>query len=859
MCLSKTHPTTHPPRTHRPIEQFCTCLSQLPGLTAFLPSPLPTPPRHLSGGLAAVMGSNGGTNMGNVQVKVHRGKTPGEMLKWHKRWLVVSGDGLELQLFKNDQEYTPKEVIRVSDVVSVMPGGDTDKKGSTLEITMRKDAKGAQGYSLKVRTQDERNHWLRAVREMREGVWRGADHSSRSNLKDAMDRWRHALSDLRGTDVRLVVDDASVYSLPSADVDRAISFLVEGAWFGPLDKLFRQLKSGGSHAHPVSRVVLVVSTATDASPASFDKVTETLLLRLHWTHEGGVPYLRSPDVASLLSLVVTEIWQLNAERTLVHQPSWKEAVGRLCDIVGKSVPVGLDWAPNIHEDTPDVRSYVHKWASAEYLDAVTNTIIQCFDQHLQAPYQELKTWVGAITLLFSRDDVISRAPPRVRIHRNTVRNDDTGNGPTKALLNAFNKCRGRVLEKYSPVLCEGPVPDLRAHLLHTLNHIHMAELMRTAERITVGFEKLKLNFVINWDSFLASLAHIEASSGARLRLAKELLTKYPARVQTVSKAVSEAEWGVLCGLMHTVSVAFVREGSEERTFLADGDLVDVCFIGLQDKPDGGHCVVMSFDVKDLGSFCRGLLASGEGAAAKRPQSLLRLARNCRSESSEASHSEGSSGSNEVMTAHPSRVLASQQSFRSLDSSSRHKQQTHTQFADDSTMMSYVLHLLVLRVDVPIGFLPVLRVTCCDTLGLRMHAPCPTPLTTTHCSCRDRDLPNEILAKLRQTPLDDEYPVSAQLLEDTIRALNEAFTKQRRALEPESKQSVIIHAVWCQGCFLCLLWCSLCTKSAIPSEPPTHICPPLHRPRHRFCRSRSCARSSSCSTLRRPGASLPTAR
>ena len=618
------------------------------------------------------MGSNGDyTNMGSVQVKIHRGKTPGEMLKWHKRWLVASADGHELQLYKNDQEYTPKEVVRVSHISNAV-SGDSDKKSSLLEITMRRDTKAAQGYTFKLRTQHVRDEWLRVIREMRDGVWKGHGHTlgtAKNGMKEALERWQVRLSGLRGGDLRVVIDDSSL----------SLHEHLESG-LTPVDKLFRELRNSGKQSHPISRVVLTTGD-THSAPASFERITETLLIRLRWIGDGEDRYVSGPEISFLLPLVVAEMWQLNAERMLLHQASWKDAVGRLCSIVGKTIPVVLEWASDIHEDTAEVRSYVQKWATGACLDEVSNMIVQCFDPQSPTPYPELSLWVGAVTLLFSKADVATRAPPRVRMHRNTNRHDEGAPGPPKSLIHAFNKCRRRG-DKYDTTLCEAFVQDLRGALSDTLSHIYMAELMRKAERITVGFDKLKLNFVINWESFLHAVAQLQALPNVRLKLAKELLSRYPARVQTVSKSLTEAEWGLLCGLMQKVSVAFVLEGSEERSFLAGGDLVDVCMICLH-----GESIVLMFDVKDLASYCRGLLAavsrSEVAMLAKRSHSML-TARHCISDSSEASYSEASSAS-DVVSTHPRHFA--DHSCGSLDDT-RHKSGP-TQYAEDNTFVAYV--------------------------------------------------------------------------------------------------------------------------------------------------------------------------
>ena len=725
----------------------------------------------------------GGDAGGYVHVKMHKAKTP-EMLKWHHRWLVANTEAAELQFFKNDQELIPKEVIPIPHVGRVTAGAGSDKAW-TLDILTKNKNSSYTGCSVKVPTQDGQDVWIRVIREMMDGSYKGPD--LRHRLRSAVERWRHTLSDITGGDVRLHIDEGSFNTLPSEEFEHVNAFILGGQWFEGVDAFFREVRRSGQAAQTatgmhvadsVSRVHLRLDPLAPHGHARYDKISETLYIRLAWANNGAHRTLHSPNADALLSLVST-MWQLSLDKHIAQDPGWKAAHARLRDLVGTPVPITMEWAPELQEDCTMLREYVGTWATEEYLDSITEAAAGCFDR--DPPYEELQTWVGGVSLLIEKTAVQGNKPPHVRIHRAPVRHDDdTGVELTKAMVTTFNKCRGVVTEHYSSLLCEAPMPDLKKEFSDALQHIYMAAMMRQAERITVGFDKMKLLFAINWDTFLATLNQLGVGPNPRLRLANQLLaTSYPARVQMLTKAMDEQEWCRLCSIVNRVSVAFSCDATEHRSFLRGHELVDLCVVG---KPEGqgGQSIVLSYSIKDLGSFCRGMLAvASQGETSPFLGNAMMHNPRLFDESSidsERGLDEETERSEEHAAAAKNTFAQSFRSVANTENNDSTYVRAHTQYANDSTIVLYVP---------PPPPTTHARFVLFWVVEQLPHQP-------TH---RDKDIPQEIQNILmKQNSEDDEaYPVSLSLLEETSTALNRAFAKEGR-IESDSKQHVIVHAV-----------------------------------------------------------------
>ncbi|KAJ9445037.1 Small COPII coat GTPase SAR1 [Diplonema papillatum] len=680
--------------------------------------------------------------MGQVYVKTGKGKTPGEMLRWHKRFLVAAHDVGELQLFKNDQALSPKEVIDIHQILNVEA---LDRnKAPYLVINI----KGGKQATVKVQSAEVRDAWLETINDMTLGC--SGSHEKGSNMRLVVEGWKAALSQRLGYEAKFFVDEASfTTAMPPAESQKCLAAIKEGLWFAALLQVSQELASGRHVAHVVNKVVLRKSKP--GSTSSFDKVTGGLVLRLTW--DANESCIRTPDPAAILRLVTANTWQKGLDASLEHSGDWIDGVQRLRHAVGKDVPIVLDWDDwdgSLQEDTPALRAYVSRWATGDYLDAAAAAISSGLHRDRvvssasngessatpMGPLAELPIWLGGLSLYISVGGVNSGEPPLIRLHRAMLKHDDEAgaSGLTRAAVSLYHKCKGSENLMHG-LLCEAPVDRLADEIADCVRHISMVALMRQAERITVGTDKAILHFAINWDSFLATLRQLGATSQVRLRLARALLGQYPGRVDSAVRSLGPSEWIALCAIVQKVSVGFVTSSSANKTSIDDqGTLTDICVVARQEKStSSGQCIVLSFDVKDFGSFCRGLLVMAlldTGSPVNfRKRSFTQMRQPARSESS----GNGSC---------------------SLASSSDAEDSPHPKLLQDST---------------PTG---------------------PTQYVQDDLS--DAQLPQAILAELENSEHNERYPISAALLRSTISALNKTFSDG--VIDPGDKLIIIQHAV-----------------------------------------------------------------
>ena len=650
-----------------------------------------------------------GGRMGAVLLK-KRGKNG-----WHQRYLVVSGG--ELQLYKNDQALSWKDKFPLSDVTWV--GKSDKKKYAYLSIAV----KGGMTYTLKMQDQDSRDTWMETIQSMQSGSGALTSNTGMQSIRTKLDEWRVLLSEATGTDIKVQFDEQSYAALSAAQARELSSAVCDTPWLMNIISVFKALESGGHIKQTVSRIVLRKQRNIEQPLASFNRITSVLVMRAKFDSDQVV---RLPDPQLLLSMLSIPVWQAGVEQSLAKDSHWGNATRRLRHSIrpeadAQSCPIILEWENTVTETTPGLKAFITKWLTPTLVDQITRAVVAAI-QHVEkngSKSPELSEWAGGISI-YSDGGVIEKGdPPSVRFYRMTL-------DPTKKpLVSVFNKCSGVPNDSTHSLLCHCDVRTLSKELVEVIQQVQMSRLIRQAERISVSAGSVKFHFIINWDTFILLFKNLGIGTGLRLKVMKTFLGIYPSRVDSVVKSLCESDWQAMSYSFKQIIVKFTTDDTKKCKIDGNGSLVDVCHVLRRSEKDVDSKsnvppLYIAFDITDLGSYCRGLLAGnqinhqsyGIGATTTRSRSRG-------SDSSDACLTDtGSDNSSNGLSATGSPVPAPAES--QLDVS---------QLA-------------------PIE----------DTLG-------------------DSQIPIRIQEELCSDPLNTIYPIASDTLRATITALNSAFSKQ----------------------------------------------------------------------------------
>eukprot|EP01060_Flectonema_neradi_P011555 TRINITY_DN1860_c3_g1_i1.p1 TRINITY_DN1860_c3_g1~~TRINITY_DN1860_c3_g1_i1.p1 ORF type:complete len:945 (+),score=150.64 TRINITY_DN1860_c3_g1_i1:124-2958(+) len=661
-----------------------------------------------------------GSRMGSVLLK-KRGKNG-----WHHRYLVVGGG--EVQLYKNDQDLSWKDRFHVSDVTSLSKSDK--KKYAYLSI----DVKGGVTYTLKMQDQDSRDNWMAIIQSMQNGSGAVTQSNGMHSLRSKLDECRTLISELTGTDIKIQFDEQSFATISAAQFRELSAAVCDSPWLKNLLSVFKELESGGHIQQTVSRIVLRKQRHDDQPLALFNRITCVLVLRARLDPEQGV---KLPGAQLLLSMLSIPVWQAGVEQTLAKDAQWNNATNRLRHAIRPAsdetnCPILLEWENTISEDNPGLKSYISKWIIPSLVDQISRAVKAAIN-HVEKGSNsetctELSQWVGGISIYTDRKSIATgNSPPSVKFYRTAL------DPLKKSVVSVFNKCSGVPNDSNHSLLCHCEVKNLAKELVEVIQQVQMTRLIRQAERISVTAGPVNFHFIINWDTFIMLFKNIGAGAGLRLKVMKTFLGIYPSRVDSVVKSLSEADWMVMSQFKQVI-VKFTTDETKKCKIDGTGSLIDICHVLRRTETDGNATkagkvspLYIAFDVADLGSYCRGLIAAG-----------IKLQN----------------------MSHPSYGIAGNAATRSRSRGS-----------DSSDCLSNTGSEL-----------------SSENVHSGGGSPVPTPATSHHldvsqlapiedANIPDSLIPTRIQQELQSDPLNSIYPIPIVTLRATITALNSAFSKQ----------------------------------------------------------------------------------
>eukprot|EP01059_Diplonema_ambulator_P002928 TRINITY_DN1255_c0_g1_i4.p1 TRINITY_DN1255_c0_g1~~TRINITY_DN1255_c0_g1_i4.p1 ORF type:complete len:942 (+),score=273.64 TRINITY_DN1255_c0_g1_i4:269-2827(+) len=590
--------------------------------------------------------------------------------------------------------------------------------------------KGGRSFTLKMPSEESRDRWVKAINSMIEDKLQHLRGEGKTGSRHYVDdlRFKYGLA-LRG-DTRLHFDGSSIAALPPVDNQACMSALLESA---TLEHLLQEI-SASPFSRNITRIVLKPLTVEPPQWVIYDKATSTLTIKLAWSTTTRT--LKIPDPSIMLPLFDKASWQRAIEDPLKDSPQWKTATRRLQNAAGKLVPIEIEWDPGV-SNTQAVHGYVTERVTGRYVDSAIRVLERLIAK--QPDEVDFTSWLDGVSVVVDLQSVQEGIEPMIRMYRSVVRHDDDMQGLTKTEVSMFVKCRGGGGK--DSLLCEARLNDLEKEVLKATEHIQMVNIVTSTEKLTVGIGQQTLDFVINWESFITTLSHLGTSVTARLKLAKALRDQYPGRVDSVINSLVDAEWATLCASVNKVVALFVSPSSTNRTTIQNSCIVDVCILERHERPNGsGFTSVLSFDVQDLGSYCRGVLDATQ---------MKRLTLGSSGVFS-INRTESSASSSEMSELPEAGMTV-------LSSAPVHEETPHpTQYAEDM-----------------------------DTRVSEMQ------------------LPDAIQFQLQSTKYNALYPISHNLLVSTISALNHTFSKQG-TIAADDKLIIIKHAiVKLQGIFYLL--------------------------------------------------------